>query len=176
MESLKVDIPDEKFAITAFITGLGVQSKDLMFSISKNPQESMAKVLAKTEKHINGEEALLSKKRSSSAQKEKSRGDKKWEQSPRRQGDRDRILRRNRENRERSPKRRGNVRDRLRPPQPELQQRYSPRQFTTLTTSVSQVLREVQHEKFMRWASSMKSDPVKRDGAKHCEFHRGHGH
>ena len=27
-ESLKVDIPDEKFAITSFFTGLGVQSKD----------------------------------------------------------------------------------------------------------------------------------------------------
>ena len=36
-ESLRVDIPDEKFAITAFIAGLGIQSKDLMFSISKNP-------------------------------------------------------------------------------------------------------------------------------------------
>ena len=36
-ESLKVDIPNEKFAIIAFIAGLGVQSKDLMFSISKNP-------------------------------------------------------------------------------------------------------------------------------------------
>ena len=36
VESLKVDVPDEKFAITAFIAGLGVQSKDLMFSISKN--------------------------------------------------------------------------------------------------------------------------------------------
>ena len=45
-ESLKVDIPDEKFAITAFIAGLGVQVKDLMFSISKNPQASMAEVLA----------------------------------------------------------------------------------------------------------------------------------
>ena len=45
-ESLKVDILDEKFAITAFIAGLGVQSKDLMFSISKNPQASMAEVLA----------------------------------------------------------------------------------------------------------------------------------
>ena len=76
-ESLKVDILDEKFAITAFIAGLGVQSKDLMFSISKNPQESMAEVLAKIEKYINGEEALLSKQRSSSTQKEKSRGDKK---------------------------------------------------------------------------------------------------
>ena len=61
-ESLKIDIPDEKFAINAFIAGLGVQSKDLMFSISKNPQASMAKVLAKAEKYINGEEALISKR------------------------------------------------------------------------------------------------------------------
>ena len=33
VESLKVDILDKKFAITAFIAKLGVQSKDLMFSI-----------------------------------------------------------------------------------------------------------------------------------------------
>ena len=56
-----MDILDEKFAITAFIAGLGVQSKDLMFSILKNPQASMAEVLAKTKKYINVEEALLSK-------------------------------------------------------------------------------------------------------------------
>ena len=111
MKSLKVDIPDEKFAITAFIAGLNVQSKDLMFSISKNPQASMAEVLAKAEKYINGEEALLSKQENSSAQKEKNKGEKKREQSPRRRGDRDRSLRRDRESRERSPKRRGNVRD-----------------------------------------------------------------
>ena len=95
-ESLKVDILDEKFAITAFIARLGVQSKDLMFSIVKNPQASMAEVLAKTEKYINGEEALLSKQRSSSTQKEKGKGDKKRERNPRRQGDKDRSLRRNR--------------------------------------------------------------------------------
>ena len=73
-ESLKVDILDEKFVITAFIAVLRVQSKDLMFSISKNPQASMAKVLAKTKKYINGEEALLSKQRSSFVQKEKKQG------------------------------------------------------------------------------------------------------
>ena len=55
-ESLKVDVPDEKLAITAFIAVLGVQSKDLMFSILKNPQASMAEVLAKAEKYINDEE------------------------------------------------------------------------------------------------------------------------
>ena len=53
-ESLKIDVPDEKFAITAFIAGLGVQSMDQMFSISKNPQASRAEVFAKVEKYING--------------------------------------------------------------------------------------------------------------------------
>ena len=101
-ESLKVDVPDEKFAITAFIAGLGVQSKDLMFSISKNPQANMAEVLAKAEKYINGEEALTSKRGSSSTHKEKSRTDKQLERSPRRQRNRERSLRRDRQ---RSPKR-----------------------------------------------------------------------
>ena len=39
-KSLKVDVLDEKFAIRAFIAGLGVQSKDLMFSISKNLRQA----------------------------------------------------------------------------------------------------------------------------------------
>ena len=102
-ESLKVDILDEKFAITAFIAGLGVRSKDLMFSILKNPQVSMAEVLAKVEKCITGEEALLSKRKKSSTQKEKSGGEKKRERSPRIRGDRDRSPRRDRENKEWSP-------------------------------------------------------------------------
>ena len=76
-----MDVPDEKFAITAFIVELGVQSKDLMFSILKNPHATMTGVLAKAEKYINGEEALMSKQESSSAHKEKSRGDKKMEPS-----------------------------------------------------------------------------------------------
>ena len=172
-ESLKVDVLDEKFAITAFIAGLRVQSKDLMFSISKNPQASMAEVLAKAEKYINGEEALISKRGSSSTHKEKSRTDKQREQSPGRQRDRERSPRRDRE---RSLKRRGSVRDRLGPPQPELRHQYSPRQFTPLTATVSQVLREVQHEKFLRWPSQMRTDLTKRDNTGYCEFHRDHGH
>ena len=65
VESLKIDVPNEKFAITAFIAGLGVQLKDMMFSISKNPQASMA------------EEALISKRESSSTRKERSGTDKR---------------------------------------------------------------------------------------------------
>ena len=147
-ESLKIDIPDEKFAVTAFIAGLGVQSKDLMFSISKNPQASMAEVLAKAEKYINGEEALISKKESSSTRKEKSATDKQRGWSPMRQSDQEKSLSKERE---RSPKRRGNLRDRLGPPQSERRRRYSPQRFTPLTASVSQVLHEVRNEQFLRW-------------------------
>ena len=112
-ESLKIDVLDEKFAVTAFIAGLGMQSKDLMFSISKNPQASMAEVLAKAEKYINGEEALMSKKESSSVSKEKKTTDKRRGRSPKRQGDQRKSPE---TERERSPKRRGNLRDRLGPP------------------------------------------------------------
>ena len=172
-DSLKIDVPDEKFAITAFIAGLGVQSKDLMFSISKNPQASMAEVLAKAEKYINGEEALLSKRESSSTRKEKGATDRRRGRSPKRQGDQRKSPG---TERERSLKRRGNLRDRLGPPQSQGRQRYSPQRFTPLTASVSQVLHEVRNEQFLRWPTQMKSDPATRDNTKYCEFHRDYGH
>ena len=147
-----------------------MQLKDLMFSISKNPQTSMAEVLAKAEKYINGEEALISKKGSSSTHKEKSGTDKRRGRSPKRQRDRERSPK---TDGERSPKRHGNLRDRLGPPQPERRQRYSPRRFSA---SVSQVLRKVRNEQFLRWPTQMKSDPTTRDNTRYCEFHRDYGH
>ena len=146
-ESLKIDVPDEKFAVTSFIAGLGVQSKDLMFSISKNPQASMAEVLAKAEKYINGKEALISKKESSSTRKEKSATDKRRGRSPIRQSDQEKSPSKERE---RSPKRRGNLRVRLGPPQSKRRRRYSPQRFTPLAASVSLVLHEVRNEQFLR--------------------------
>ena len=153
-----------------------MQSKDLMFSISKNPQASMVEVLAKVEKYINSEEALISKKESSSTHKDRSRIDKQQGRSPKRQRNRERSLKKDRE---RSSKRRTGVRDRLGPPQPELHRRYSPQRFTlppSLTATISQVLHEVQHEQFLRWSTQMRSNPTKRDNSRYCEFHRDHGH
>ena len=144
-----------------------------MFSISKNPQASMAEVLAKAEKHINGEGALISKRESSSTHKEKGVTDRRRGRSPKRQGDQRKSPG---TDRERSPKRRGNLRDRLGPPQSERQRRYSPQRFTPLTASVSQVLHEVRNEQFLRWPTQMKSYLATRDNTKYCEFHRDYGH
>ena len=74
------------------------------------------------------------------------------------------------------PKKRGNLRDRLGPPQFERQRRYSPQRFTPLTALVSHVLHEVRNEQFLRWPTQMKSDPATRDNTKYCEFHRDYGH
>ena len=172
-ESLKIDIPDEKFAIIALIARLGVQSKDLMFSMSKNTKASMAEVLAKVEKYINGEEVLISKKESSSTPKERSGTDKRRGRSPKRQSDRERS---SKKDAERSPKRRGSLRDRMGPHQLERRSSYSPWRFTPLIASVSQVLREVQNEQFLRWPTQMKSDPSTRDNIRYCKFHTDYGH
>ena len=64
-------------------------------------------VLEKAEKYINGEEALISKKGSSSTHKEKSGIDKRRGRGLKRQSDRERSLKKDGE---RSPKRRGNLR------------------------------------------------------------------
>ena len=130
-------------------------------------------MLAKAKKYINGEEALISKQGSSSTHKEKSETDKRRGWSPKRQIDRERSPKKDGE---RSPKRRGNLRDRLGSPQLERRQRYSPRRFTPLTASVSQVLREVRNEQFLRWPTQMKSNPATRDNTRYCEFHRDYGH
>ena len=111
------------------------------------------------------------KKESSSTHKEKSGTDKRRGRSPKRQRDQKGSPKKNGE---RSPKRHGNLRDRLGPPQSE--RRYSPQRFTPLTTSVSQVLREVRNEQFLRWPTQMMSDPATRDNSKYCEFHRDYGH
>ena len=119
-----------------------------MFSISKNPEESMAEVLAKAEKYINGEEALISKKGSSSTPKKRSGSDKRQGRSPKGQSDRERSPKKDAEW---SPKRCGSLRDRLGRPQLERRSRYSPRRFTPLTASVSQVLCELRKKQFLRW-------------------------
>ena len=133
----------------------------------------MVEVLAKAEKYINDEEALISKKESSSTHKEKSRTDRQQGRSLKRQRN---LEISPKKDIEQSPKRRESVRDRLGPPHPELRQRYSPRRFTPLMATVSQVLREVQHEQFLRCPSQMRSNPTKRDNTRYCEFHRDHGH
>ena len=143
-----------------------------MFSILKNPHANMAEVLAKSEKYINGKKPSYQRKQALQTVKKKAgliNGRDEAQKTTRSE-------RFPKKDSERSPKRRGSLRDGLGPPQPERQQHYSPRWFTPLMAAVSQVLREVQHEQFLRWPSQMRSDQAKKDNIRYCEFHMDYGH
>ena len=175
-ESLKVDIPDEKFAITAFIAGLGVQSKDLMFSISKNskrawprcsPRQRSISTVKKPSYLSKGVPLLKRKRVGATGNGSEALGGRQTGADP--QGGAGKT--------ESDPQKDEGT---LETAWDHLNRSCSSGihlgNTPPLTASVSQVLREVQHEKFMRWPSQIKSDPAKRDNTKYCEFHRDHGH
>ncbi|GFZ09950.1 hypothetical protein Acr_21g0005490 [Actinidia rufa] len=45
-----------------------------------------------------------------------------------------------------------------------------------LNAPVAQVLSEIKHKEFVKWAGKIKTDPQKRNRNKYCEFHQDHGH
>ena len=56
-ETLEVDEADDKVKLTAFKAGL--RSRDLVASLMKNPQKTMAEMLLKAQKYMNAEDALV---------------------------------------------------------------------------------------------------------------------
>ena len=136
----------------------------------------MAEVLSKAEKYINGEEGLLSKRENSAAQKERAGARKNENEAPRDEETRTNHhedTKRNDNDPQRGEGMSETTWDHL---SPSCSNAIHLGNSPPLTASVSQVLREVQHENFLRWPSQMRSDPAKRDNTKYCEFHRDHGH
>ena len=55
-ETLEVDKADDKVQLTTFKVGL--RSRDLVASLTKNPPKTMAEMLLKAQKYMNAEDAL----------------------------------------------------------------------------------------------------------------------
>ena len=55
-ETLLVNEADDKVVLTAFISGL--QLRDFLFSVYKDPPNSMAEMMYEAQRYMNGEEAL----------------------------------------------------------------------------------------------------------------------
>ncbi|GFS41719.1 hypothetical protein Acr_00g0076020 [Actinidia rufa] len=70
---------------------------------------------------------------------------------------------------DRDPKRSNNRRPRTPPRHPEFI-------LPPLNAPVAQVLSEIKHEEFVKWPGKIKTEPLKRNKNKYCEFYRDHGH
>uniref|UniRef100_A0A2N9EWZ5 Integrase catalytic domain-containing protein n=1 Tax=Fagus sylvatica TaxID=28930 RepID=A0A2N9EWZ5_FAGSY len=73
-EMLLVDGADDKVVLTAFISGL--QSGDFLFSVYKDPPNTMTEMMYEAQRHMNGEEALQARDQTSGKKR-------KWEYADR---------------------------------------------------------------------------------------------
>ena len=73
-ETLLVDGADDKVVLTAFISGL--QFGDFLFSVYKDPSNTMAEMMYEVQRHMNGEEALQVRDQTSGKKR-------KWEHADR---------------------------------------------------------------------------------------------
>ncbi|XP_059668817.1 uncharacterized protein LOC132313897 [Cornus florida] len=152
IEMLQVDEVDDKVALTAFMGGL--QSSKFLFSLSKDPPNTMAKLLIEAQKHMNAKDAMNSRKGKGDDDK---KGDKK-RSAPILKDERDSKFRKfNRS--PRVPRGRDNYTN-----------------FTPLNAPISQILMQLQDDHTLKWPPKLKSDPTRRSKDKYCRFHRDHGH
>ncbi|XP_059663902.1 uncharacterized protein LOC132309628 [Cornus florida] len=149
---LQVDEVDDKVAFTAFMGGL--QSSKFLFSLSKDPPNSMAELFIKAQKHMNAKDAMNSRK---GKEVDDKKGDKK-RSAPFSKDEKDSKFKR--------PDRSRRV--------PRGRDSYT--NFTPLNAPIIQILMQLQDDHTLKWPPRLKSDPTKRSKDKYCWLHRDHGH
>ncbi|XP_059669002.1 uncharacterized protein LOC132314119 [Cornus florida] len=149
---LQVDEVGDKVVLTTFIGGL--QSSKFLFSLSKNPPNSIVELFIKAQKHMNVEGAMNSRLG-------KGVDDKK--------GDKKRLAFVSKDERDskfskpdRSPK------------VPRGRDSYT--NFTPLNAPISKILMQLQDDHTLKWPPKLKSDFTRRSKDKYCWFHRDYGH
>ncbi|XP_050281620.1 uncharacterized protein LOC126722505 [Quercus robur] len=146
-----MDEADDKVQLTTFKVGL--RSKDLVASFTKNPPKTMAEMLLKAQKYMNVEDALATIK-----DVEKP-GDKTKKEDESRGQKRERPNHRNNDkNRKKDDKGPRTVR------------------FTPLVMPVDKILTQIKDEHYLKWPRPLHSSPNVRDKNKYCRFHKDHSH
>ncbi|XP_065625242.1 uncharacterized protein LOC136065655 [Quercus suber] len=150
-ETLEVDEADDMVQLTTFKAGL--RSRDLVTSLAKNPQKTMAEMLLKVQKYMNAEDALATIRDGDRSE------DKGRREDDRRGQKRDRPDRRNNN----GVRRKGDK---------------SPQtvKFTPLVMPVDKILTQIKDEHYLKWPRPLHSSPSVRDRSKYCRFHKDHGH
>ena len=143
-ETLEVDEADDKVQLTTFKVGL--RSKDLVASLTKNPPKTMAEMLLKAQKYMNVEDALAAIK-----------DIEKPGDGIRRKDDERRGQKRER------PDRRNNDRARRKDDR-------SPRtvKFTPLIMPVDKILTQIKDDHYLKWPRPLHSSLNVRNKNKYC--------
>ena len=148
-EALLIDEADDKILVAAFTNGL--RKGKFLFSLYKNDQKTMLDVLYRATKYMNVEDALLA-----------------WEEKPKK-----------RERQEDAWQNRGQKKARTGDRLDERCSKPSTRRFTSftsLTTTIDQVLMQIKDEGALTFPGKLKRDPNKRSRDKYCRFHQDHNH
>ncbi|XP_023892293.1 uncharacterized protein LOC112004298 [Quercus suber] len=150
-EILKVDEADDKVQLTTFKVGL--KSRDLVASLTKNPPKTMAEMLIKAQKYMNAEDALAAirdtEKPGDRGRKEDERRGQKREHPDRRTND---------GNRRRDDKNLKAVK------------------LTPLVMPVDKILTQIKDKHYLKWLRPLHSSPNVCNKNKYCRFHKDHGH
>ena len=150
-ETLEVDKADDKVQLTTFKVGL--RSKDLVASLTKNPPRTMAEMLLKAQKYMNAEDAVAAI-RADEKPIDKGRKDDKC-----RGQKRERLDRRTTDaNRQRGDKSTRTIK------------------FTPLVMPVNKILMQIKDEHYLKWPRPLHSSPHIREKNKYCRFHKDHAH
>ena len=154
-ETLLVDGVDDKVVLTAFISGL--QSGDFLFSVYKDPPNTMAEMMYEAQQHMNGEEALQ-------ARDQTLRKKRKWEYAdrPTESHETRPKVQRNKNRRQEDRSGRG------------FNERFN--HFTPLNAPVDHIFMQIRNDLALKWPGKLLTDPDKRSRDKYCHFHRDHGH
>ena len=150
--TLEVDEADDKVQLTTFKVGL--KSKEFVVLLANNLPKMMAKMLLKSQKYMNAEDALAAMEGV-----EKTKEKKKEKEDDRRGRNRDQA---DQQNTERSRRRDDKI--------PYLVK------FTPLVILVDQILTQIKDEPYLKWPRPLHSSPNVCDKRKYCRFHKDHGH
>ncbi|XP_058106240.1 uncharacterized protein LOC131249447 [Magnolia sinica] len=134
----------------------GVRDKSFLASLDKNPLETLAKFMTRSDKYANAEETKNLREAAQNVKISVKESTKKEVDSA---GGKKR-----KEDRTRDERKSGKRPDR----------RFST--YTSLNKPQEQVLMEIKSEGFVSWPNKLRSNPNRWNNDKYCHYHRDHGH
>ena len=150
-ETLEVDKVNDKVQLTTFKVGL--RSRDLVATFSKNPVKTMVEMLLKAQKYMNAEDAVAAI-RDVEKPGDKERKDDEHRGQKRECPDR-RIIDMNRWKDNKGTR---------------------TIKFTPIVIPIDKILMQIKDEHYLKWPRPLHSSPHIRDKNKYCHFHKDHGH